>query len=283
MRQLHCRFRVAWGTPRRASAPGSFDDQRLVSAHPVARPRAREPHHGIAHVPVFRGRRLHDRLASRSPGNARQFGRGAPVLRDDRCRADRPHHAGLLGAVFRRKRVGARARGEALPRPRAGETRHSARPCGQEGFHRGALGRGKTAPPRGGRLAAGRAFGDRNGRGRTGAARALPRRDQVPRREICRLDAPRRANRVRCDRAAFGSRLSHARIPVAAFEPARRRVRRLARQQDAFSAGSLCRRARGVAGREAARSAHLVHGLDRRRMGHRADRRVCPRIEETRL
>src|SRR6266446_4240822 len=280
---VSCGFRVALGTPHRASAYGSFDDQPLVSAHPVAWPRAREPHHGIAHVPVFRNRRLHDRLASRAPGNARQFRRGVPVLRDDRCRAYRPHHAGLLGSVFRRKRVSARARGEALPRPRTGKTRHPARSCGQEGLDRHALGRGEIAPPGKRRLATGRPFRSRDGRRRTGTARAHPRRDPVARREIRRFDAPRRTNRVRCDRVAFGSRLSHARISVAALEPARGRVRRLPRQQDAISARGLFRRARRVAGREAPRSARLLHRLDRGRMGPLADRRVCPGIEETRL
>src|SRR6266571_4066252 len=91
---------------------------------------------------------------------------------------------------------------------------------GQANLDRRALGREKIARPGGRRLAAGRPFRSRDGRRRAGTARAHPRRDQGTRREIRRFDAPRRANRVRCDRVAFGSRLSHARISVAALEPA---------------------------------------------------------------
>jgi len=41
----------------------------------------------------------------------------------------------------------------------------------------------------------------------------------------------------------------------------------------------FCRRPCGVARKEAPRSTHLVHRLDRRRMGPRAVGRVCPGIE----
>src|SRR6266568_2372851 len=265
------------------SAYGSFDDQRLVPAHPVARPRAREPRHGIAHVPVFGDRRLHDRLAFCPPGNARQFGRGAPVLRDDRCRANRSHHAGLLGALLRCERSGAAPHRSVLPHAWAGETRDPARSRGPQGVYGRALGCPEVAPPRGRRMAACRPVGDSHGRRRTRPARAHPRGDQGSRREIRRFGAPRRADRFRCDRNTRRPWLPLSRISLAALEPARGRIRRPARRSHALSARGIRRDARRLARSQAARRARVLHRLGGRRLGHRADGGLRPRVEEARL
>ncbi len=106
---------------------------------------------------------------------------------------------------------------------------------------------------------------------------ALDRRGLAAIREAFAA-AARRAGPARPGRraAARRARLSAAPVPVAAVEPARRRVRRQPREPDALPARGLRRGARGVPGRSAGDDAGVGHRLGAGRLGHRADDRLRP-------
>jgi hypothetical protein len=223
-------------------------DKRIVSTDSTPRALAGEPHHGVPHVPILGSRRLHDRLAPRTPGYARQLGSRTAVLRDDRRRADRPDYTRVLGTVFGRERRGAASRRRALPRARAGEARNPARARGAKGLHRPALGLQEDAQAAGGRMGARRPLRRVHGRGRAASASAHSPRDQGADREVRRRSPPRPADRVRRDRASRRARLPDSRVSFAAFQPARGRVRGFACESHALPSGSLRRGARRVAG-----------------------------------
>ena len=103
----------------------------------------------------------------------------------------------------------------------------------------------------------------------------------LSREELTRLRenfaaAARRAARARTGRrpTAWRAWLPHASVPVAAVEPARRRLRRLARQPHAFPAGGFRRRQGGFSGGPPGDHARLGNGLGRGRLVDRRDLRL---------
>ena len=104
------------------------------------------------------------------------------------------------------------------------------------------------------------------------AARDHPRRHGPgPRRVRCR-HRPRGRGRLRPARAALRARLPALVVPLAAGQPAHRRIRRIAGEPAALPAGGVRRRARRLARGQADDRAHLRDRLGARRQ-HRARRR----------
>jgi anthraniloyl-CoA monooxygenase len=98
-----------------------------------------------------------------------------------------------------------------------------------------------------------------------GPARDDARRHGRRARGFCAGGADGRRGGLRSHRDPLCARLSARDLPVAADEPAARRVRRCPRGPPALSAGGLRRRPRGVARRQADLGADLGHRLDGRR------------------
>ncbi len=205
----------------------------------------------VADVPVQRRRRHRHRLASRPSRHAGQFRRGPGHRRGDACRAPRPHHPRLHGALLRRQRGGAGARHRPLPAHRHRQARHPDRARRPQGLLAAAVG--------GRRRAAGR-IRTRGRRSRPSAipfgaelaraARGDAGRHRAGARGVRQFRQARGADRLRRHRAALRARLSGAFVPVAGVQPSHRPVRRLAGEPHAVRparsrrrCGRRCRRA----------------------------------------
>ncbi|CAG9264983.1 hypothetical protein BDI4_860045 [Burkholderia diffusa] len=234
-------------------------------------------------MPVLGRARRGDRLAHDSPRPSRAVRRGPALHRSDRRRTRRAHHGRRPRPVGRRDRSGARARAGGDPQAFAGPCRDAALACGAQGVERGAVEGRPARVRRRWRLAAACAVGVTAQGRRDAAARARRGRPEPdPRSVRCGREACG-APWHRCDRGARGARLSAASVPVAAFEPAHRRIRRLARKPDALSARDLRDRACVVPGGPAGRRARVGDRLGRGRLGTRGYDRVRARTEATRL
>ncbi len=93
----------------------------------------------------------------------------------------------------------------------------------------------------------------------------------------------RRSHRLRRDRVARRPRLSAAPVPVAAVQPAHRRIWRQHRKPHALSARGVSGGARGLSRRQADRHARVGDRLGRRRLDAGGDRRARARTQEARL
>ena len=109
---------------------------------------------------------------------------------------------------------------------------------------------------------------------RAPAGRARPRRARARARRFA--DAARRAARLGIDAVQLHARarLPAAPVPLAAVQPARRRVWRQPREPHALPARGVRRGARCVPGGAAGERARVGHRLGRGRLGHRADDRL---------
>ena len=248
----------------------------------VGEPRPSEPHRRRPDVPVLGRRRLGDRLAPPALDDAGDERRRHGHRRDDRRRAPRPDQPRLPRPLLRPQRGGgaARARRRAAGRGAGREVRRPARPCRPQGVVPAALGgrraaRGRTRIP-----------------WQTVSASALPYADgwhtphALDEAEIealiVRFAAVGRAGaarRLRLHRAAQRARLPLAPVPVAAQQPPRRRLGRVAREPPAAPARDHPADPRRGA-RADARGAPLGHRLGRgrpHRRRRRRDRRRLPR------
>ena len=114
-----------------------------VRPHQARHRRVFQSHRRLADVPVQRRRRQRHRLASRPSRHAGQFRRGAGDRRGDACRAPRPHHPWLHGALFRsttRRRWRASSRIAGAPAPPSSASRSrmpAARPPSQRPWEGG--------------------------------------------------------------------------------------------------------------------------------------------------
>ncbi len=181
---------------------------------------------------------------------------------------------GCLGLLERRAAGAMEAprRSHPFRWPRQG--RHPARPRRPQGVytaclggHRRTLGAGQLAADLRVRIALYAAESD--------AARHDARRHGTCMRRFRRRDETRRGCGRRCARIALRARLSAVELSIAAHQPPRRRIRRLARGTRALSARSVSRRPLGVAQGEADFRPALVSRLGggRQHARRRADLR----------
>ena len=217
------------------------------------------------------------RLAPRAPGQPRRRRREPGHGRGDGGRARGSHLPRRQRPVVGRARRGVRAHRGVHPRAGCGR-RDPARARGTQGVDARAVGpRGPGRADRAGRarrLADRRAERARVSRRRSRAPRAHRIRARRRRRHVRARRALRARRRLPRDRAPHGARLPAARVPLAAVEPARRRVRRRLRRPHATAAARHRGGARGVARGVAAVRAHLGDRLGRRRLDDRRLGRV---------
>ena len=221
--------------------------------------------------------RQRQRLAPDAPRPVRDGRGGAADHRGYARLCGRTHQPPLPGAVQRRQRVRAAARGGFLPPLWRGQARHPACACGAQGLGAYAGG-GQQAP------GARRAALDDAGAFRAAVRAGLAHSGSVDARRSARSEAAvrrcgeaLRAHRLRSRRAARRTRLPAARVPVAHLQSSRRRVRRQHGEPHALSARGVRSGARGVAGGPAAGRARLRHRLAGGRMdagGNRAASRA---------
>lgn len=134
--------RATLGRPPQDSPPKEqTDDPCTAQPAAAARTRIAQPHRRVTDVPVQPGRRLCHRLASGAPRAVRGVGRRAGDPGGHACRAPRPHHPRLPGAVLRRERGGAGAGGRLLPPSRPCAAGHPDFALGPQGLGAPALGR----------------------------------------------------------------------------------------------------------------------------------------------
>ena len=253
-----------------------------ADVHAVHRARhdAEESDRGLADGAVLLRRRDPRRLSPRAPRRARDGRRRAGDRRNDLRLARRAHHARLPGDVERGAARRVEAHRRLRPSRQRRQDRAAARPCRCQGIDAGRLGRHRHAA-RGRQLAAD-----------LGVAAAVPRRRKpLVARDDARGHGPR-PRRLRARHALGGRgwlRLAgtalRARLPavvvhLAADQPAHRRVRRLAGEPAALSAGSIPRGARGLARAPADVGADLGARLGRGR--HHARRRGGDRARASR-
>ena len=154
-----------------------------------------------------------------------------------------------------------------------------ARPRRPQGVEPRAVGRRRADPAgRARRLEGGRALGAAALRRARTFRMALDAAglEQV-RNDFAAGGAARGAARLRRHRDPCGARLPAAPVPVAAGQPARRRVRRQPREPDALPARGVRRGARGLPGGQAGVGARLGNRLGARRLGHRRHGRASRR------
>ena len=213
------------------------------------------------------------RLAPDPPRPPRAVGRGPADRRGDRGLGRRTHHATPTSACTATP-TKRRWRASSAPCARMRRSgRHPARARRAQGIEPRCRGSGGAQIPLD-QPAAGARWRRRRCRmrRRRAAAGARRRRAGQGARRLRGGGAARRAPRPRRHRDPRRARLPAAPVPVAARQPAQRRVRRQPREPDALSARGVRRRARGVPGRRAGLGAHLGDRLGRRRLGHRAAR-----------
>ena len=124
------------------------------------RPYPRQSHHGRPDVPVQRGRRRDDRLASHAPRDAHRVRRIDGGHRSDRGDARGPYNAAMRWAVFGRERAGDGAGDPLRAHHLARAARRAAFACRPQGLELPAVGRAGAARAGSGRMAHGGAFGD---------------------------------------------------------------------------------------------------------------------------
>ena len=211
---------------------------------------AGQPHRHRAHVPVLGRGRRGQRLAPDPPGAAGAVGRRPADRRGHGRHAGGPHHPRRPGPVVGRDagRAGAGA-GDVRGAIRRCRWRSSSSHAGRKASSR-APWDGGTAD-RAGRRRLARRW--RHRRCRTRPASRRPRRWTTPGCSASSRPLPHAA--VRAQRLGLDAIELHARarlpaapVPVAAGQPAHRRLRRLAGEPHALSAGGVRRGARGAAG-----------------------------------
>ena len=190
--------------------------------------------------------------------------------------ADARISPGCAGLYKDAHRAGVEAHRRLRARPHGNGDRHPVGSCRSQGVDATRLAGGGRAFA-GRQLAADRAFKRRLRAAQPGTAGDDAGRPRARQGRLRARGGVGQRVRVRLAGASLCSRLSAFRFHLAAHQSAHRRIWRVAAQPLPLSAGSVCRDARGVAGRKADLGAHLSARLGARRQhagGRRRDRRA---------
>ncbi|MNQ25281.1 hypothetical protein D3C85_384960 [compost metagenome] len=219
--------------------PRSSPHESSVQPHVNRQPATGQSHRDCAHVRVLGGGRPRDRLAHDPSGAPGAVGRRVAVHGSHRGGARWPHLTGRSRPVVGRNRSGAGPGGGGSAPVFAHQAWHPARPRWPQGIQRRPLEWRPTGAGQRRRLAGLGAVGRAAQRARARASCAGRRGPCARARCLRRQRSACPASGLRRHRTARRARLSAAPVPVAAVEPARRRLWRFAGKPHAFPAGSV--------------------------------------------